>query len=255
MDSYCYSQRLWVRPPPGARFRQQRKEVCALGKTCKKVEITDFQVLIIACSRLLLALHGLRIAFLCPVPSLAMNSNEAFYVHVHGEQKGPYTIRHLDHLLNSGLIPLETMYWTDGLDQWIPVTELVPMRPKPRIWLRLGIAAGIVAVVGAFAGFFGPTIMDGWRENTQRDYSTEAAYWSARNAVRAKAVPAGNAVHFAPVTEAMVTLNNTNTANVILKGEVLGPDAKPIPSAWKVDLSFNSLRREWTGSEPKPVVE
>ena len=57
-----------------------------------------------------------------------MLSPEVFYLHIQGEQRGPYTIPQIDHLLNSGLIAEETLYWREGLDQWQPVTSLVRLR-------------------------------------------------------------------------------------------------------------------------------
>ena len=61
-----------------------------------------------------------------------MISPEIFYLHIHGEQRGPYTIPQIDHLLNSGLIAEETLYWREGLDQWQPVTSLVLSSPVER---------------------------------------------------------------------------------------------------------------------------
>ena len=50
-----------------------------------------------------------------------MRSPEVFYLHIHGEQLGPYTVPQIDHLLNTGLIAEETLYWCEGLEQWAPV--------------------------------------------------------------------------------------------------------------------------------------
>ena len=140
------------------------------------------------------------------IPLHQMSSHEAFFVHVQGEQKGPYTIRHLDHLLNSGLIPLETLYWTDGMEQWLPLTELVPYRHKKRNWKKLIILGVVLLVLAAFLAFFGPTIADGWRESTQRSYTADGAYWAARGAVRSSGVPSGGVVQFLPMEDARIAL-------------------------------------------------
>jgi type II secretory pathway component PulM len=183
-----------------------------------------------------------------------MNSHEAFYVHVQGEQKGPYTIRHLDHLLNSGLIPVETLYWTEGMENWLPVTDLVQYRHKPRNWKKL-IAFGVfLLVLGAFVAFFGPTIADGWRERTQREYTEDGAYWSARDAVRSAGVPEGAAVQFSPQQNARVALVEKTGADVRLRGEIIS-DKGVNPATWSVKLSFNALRSEWSASEVKLVPE
>jgi len=179
-----------------------------------------------------------------------MNSHEAFYVHVQGEQKGPYTLRHLDHLLNSGLIPVETLYWTEGMEQWLPVTELIPFRHKPRNWKRLIILGAILLVFGAFLAFFGPTIADGWRETTQREYTPLGAYWSARGAVRNGGLPDGVAVQFSPFKDAKVTLVEPSNATVIVHGDII-QDGGAKPATWSVNLSFNALRSEWSSSDVK----
>lgn len=183
-----------------------------------------------------------------------MSSQEAFYVHVQGEQKGPYTFRHLDHLLNSGLIPVETLYWTEGMEQWLPITSLVQFRHKPRNWKALIILGAILLVLAGFLGFFGPTIADGWRERTQREYTEEGAYWSARDAVRNNGVPKDAVVQFASQNEARIALDEKTAANVLLRGEILG-DKGNASKTWSVKLNFNALRSEWSASEVKVVPE
>jgi hypothetical protein len=181
-----------------------------------------------------------------------MSSHEAFYVHFQGEQKGPYTLRHLDHLLNSGLIPLETLYWTDGMEHWLPLTDLVQYRHKKRNWKKLLILAAVLVVIGAFLAFFGPTVVDGWRETTQRAYTAEGAYWSARGAVRIKGVPAGSVAQFSSFKDASVTLTGPAGADVILRGEVIG-GGKGSARTWNVKLTFNPLRSEWSAGEVQVV--
>jgi hypothetical protein len=184
-----------------------------------------------------------------------MNSHEAFYVHVQGEQKGPYTLRHLDHLLNSGLIPLETLYWTDGMEQWHPVTDLVQLRHKPRNWKKFFILGAVFIVLAAFLAFFGPTIADGWREKTQREYTAAGAYWSARGAVRNSGVPSGSVALFASFKDATVTLAEPTSATVRLKGEIIGGATGNKPGTWIVKLTFNPLRSEWSASDVQIVPE
>jgi hypothetical protein len=184
-----------------------------------------------------------------------MNSHEAFYVNVQGEQKGPYTLRHLDHLLNSGLIPEETLYWTDGMEQWLPVTDLVQLRHKPRNWKKLFITAAILVVLVAFLAFFGPTIADGWRERTQREYSAEGAYWSARGAVRISGLPSGSVALFSSFKDATVTLTEPQSASVRLRGEIIGGAGGNRPAIWNVKLTFNPLRSEWSASDVQVVPE
>src|SRR5882757_9467062 len=111
-----------------------------------------------------------------------MNSPESFYLHLAGAQQGPYTIPQIDHLLNSGLIAVETLYWCEGLDQWQPVTTLVPLRKKPSRWVKP------VVVLAVPASIFGPVLLDGWHEANQHAYTESAAYWRARDVVRSELV-------------------------------------------------------------------
>src|ERR1700742_3930225 len=105
-----------------------------------------------------------------------MISPEIFYLHIHGEQRGPYTIPQIDHLLNSGLIAEETLYWQEGLDQWQPVTNLVKLRKRANRWLKPLVAISIIGIIGLIGEFFGTVALLGWREASQHDYTARAAY-------------------------------------------------------------------------------
>ena len=79
-------------------------------------------------------------------------------MHVQGEQRGPYTIPQIDHMLNSGLIARETLYWHEGMEQWQPVTDLVVVRHIPNPWIKPGIALGVLLVVAVLVRMFGPLL-------------------------------------------------------------------------------------------------
>jgi len=196
-----------------------------------------------------------RALLLAPLPLHSMNFDEAFYVHVQGEQKGPYTLRHLDHLLNSGLIPAETLYWAEGMEQWLPVTQLVPLRHKPRNWKKLIVLGAVLVVLAAFLAFFGPTIADGWRERTQRQYNESGAYWSARGAVRSDGVPTGSVVQFDSIDSTQVLLDQKNGANVRLGGILIGGAKDSTRMTWSAKMAFNPLRSEWSATEVQVVPE
>ena len=85
-----------------------------------------------------------------------MISPEVFYVHVQGEQRGPYTIPQIDHMLNSGLIERETLYWREGMEQWQPVTELVIVRVVPNPWIKPAMAAAVLLMLAILGRMFGP---------------------------------------------------------------------------------------------------
>ncbi len=187
------------------------------------------------------------------IPGSSMNSLEVFYLHIQGEQRGPYTIKHIDHLLNSGLISEETLFWREGLEQWQPVTQLVALRrPKPAWKLPL---AGLIAilVLGFLVYLFGPITLDGWREIYQHDFSAHAAYWRARDVVRTQCVPDNALVHFDTITTADIQLDGSAGATLFLHG-ILNEgknDARPV--TWKVRLLYDPVSREWSGVEAGEV--
>jgi hypothetical protein len=178
-----------------------------------------------------------------------MNTREAFYVHVHGEQLGPYTIRHLTHLLQSGLISTETLYWTEGMEQWQAITDLVPLPRARRPWLRAGLAAAVLAPLLGLAWFFGPTVLDGWREQTQREFTAEGAYWSGRGVVRSFLAQRREVPSFADFDAANVQLSEENhAATVRLAGQILGGAQSGRAAEWTVMLRFDPAEREWSAA-------
>src|SRR5688572_9705227 len=149
-----------------------------------------------------------------------MPSPEAFYLHLQGEQRGPYTIPQIDHLLNSGLIAEETLYWREGLEQWQPVTSLVRLRRKANPWLKPLIYGGICLLLAIMGQFFGSIALVGWREMNQHEYTVTAAYWRARSAIRTFVLPTKAVVDFEDFSEAEVELLPPHGAVVTVKGEV-----------------------------------
>jgi hypothetical protein len=176
-----------------------------------------------------------------------MPSPELFYLHLDGEQRGPYTVPQIDHLLNSGLIAEETLYWREGLDQWAPVTSLVARRKRARPWGAILVGLLVLAGLGLLAAFFGPVIVDGWRETNQHEYTAEAAYWRAREVVRIQRLPRGAVIKFADFTTSAVELQKPVGAVVILRGELVAPSGQLEPVGWQVDLKFDEQRAEWSG--------
>ncbi len=186
-----------------------------------------------------------------------MKSPEVFYLHINGEQRGPYTIQHIDHLLNSRLIGEDTLYWREGLDQWLPVTQLVSLRKrKSRKWVKpAAIAAGVLAVILAILlRVFGPITLDGWRESAQTEYTEDAAYWRARDFVRHTGVQKGEVVQFLSIKSAEVKLQPPDAATAVVQGKVIGPRGRTRNSAWRVHLGYNDRRKEWTNHGVEEVT-
>lgn len=179
-----------------------------------------------------------------------MSYREGYYLHVHGDQLGPYTLRQINHQLQTGLISEDTLYWSEDLDQWQPVTELIPKARKFQPWKWAAILLAVAIPLGLLSWFFGPTVVDGWREKTQREFTPTAAYWAARDVVRHELAVAGTAPQFLPFGAARVELGKDNTAVVQLEGHVLDGPASAQPAAWKVRLRFDPAVRTWS---PLPV--
>ncbi len=175
-----------------------------------------------------------------------MTTPEVYYLHIHGEQKGPYTQPQVDHLLNSGLIAEETLFWREGLDQWQPVTSLVIRRMQPNRWARWLTVLGITVVLLILAQFFGPITLIGWRETNQHDFTPRAAYWRARDAVRNGALAPGALVDFQEIAAATVQMKAPDTARIRVRGEVTEKDGRPRTAAWEVTMKFDPAAREWS---------
>jgi len=175
-----------------------------------------------------------------------MPTPEVFYLHLCGEQRGPYTVLQIDHLLNSGLIAEETLFWREGLEQWQPVTDLVNKRRLPNRWRRAALALALLGPFALFAWFFGPTLIEGWNETTATAFTLEDAYWHARDVVRHNALPPGGLVRFESFASAGVELKKDDRAVVQLRGQLSLPKSPARTVAWRVHLQYDRTNGEWT---------
>jgi hypothetical protein len=182
-----------------------------------------------------------------------MISPEIFYLHIHGEQRGPYTIPQIDHLLNSGLIAEETLYWREGLEQWQPVTTLVKLRKRVNPWLKRIMIFGFVLVIGFFAQFFGSIALLGWREASQHEYTAQAAYWRARGVVRNALAP-GDIVEFDDFSPSQVELQPPQAAAVRLEGELVEHRGQGRRVGWSVRMQYDPKAHEWNGEAQQEVA-
>jgi hypothetical protein len=179
-----------------------------------------------------------------------MISPEIFYLHIHGEQRGPYTIPQIDHMLNSGFIEEETLYWREGLEQWQPVTDLVKLRKRANPWLKRIMILGFLLMIGFFVQFFGSMFLLGLREVSQHEYTAQAAYWRARGVVRSSALPPGAVVEFDDFSPAQVELQPPQAATVRLGGEIIEQPGQSRKVTWSVPMQYDPKAREWNG-EPR----
>ena len=182
-----------------------------------------------------------------------MPTPEVFYLHIQGKQQGPYTIPQIDHLLNSGLIAEETLYWREGLEQWQPVTTLVPLRRKANPWRKRLIQMGVAVIVLGVLQFFGSQVVLGWRETNQHEYTVHGAYWRARNIVRTDGLPEGAIVQFRGFSKAQVELQPPQGASVVLEGDVTLSSRETRVMAWSVPMTFDAHNAEWSGGPPQEV--
>jgi hypothetical protein len=183
-----------------------------------------------------------------------MISPEIFYLHIDGEQRGPYTIPQIDHLLNSGLIAEETLYWREGLEQWQPVTTLVKLRRRKRPWGRIILTACIILIVAFVAWFFGSVAILGWREANQHEYTARAAYWRARGIVRTAVLAPGTVVDFRSFADSKVELQPPHGADVQIQGEVTDDQGQGRQHTWSVRMEYEPRMREWNGEQPQEIT-
>jgi len=174
--------------------------------------------------------------------------SEEYFIHVQGEQKGPYTFPQLKRLYEKNLIPEETLYWRDGMEQMEPVSDLCGTRRRVRLLhLKQLRVTGIVlvAAVALATAYCTPVLKDGWREVNDRDQTQEGAYWKARGFVReALRAQQDAGVAFEPYGAASVNLTGTQ-AMVILPGTLFGKSGTTQKLSWKAAIQYDAARREW----------
>ncbi len=180
-------------------------------------------------------------------PSAPVAFSEEYFINVAGEQKGPYTFPQLKRLYEMELIPVETLYWQDGNEQWQSVSELCGERRLDRLrhlkQLRIaGIAMALTVIL--VVSYCAPVFKDGWREMNDRDPTAEGAYWKARGFVREEVKRNGGSVAFEPLAAAGVQLTGTE-ATVILPGTLFAKDPAGSKMKWKVQMEYDLGRKEW----------
>ena len=177
-----------------------------------------------------------------------MAYSEEYFIHVQGEQKGPYTYPQLKRMYEMSLIPEETLYWQDGMEQLQPVSDLcgATRREKLQRLKQLRVTGVVlVAVVALATAYCAPVLKDGWREANDRDWTQEGAYWEARSLVREEVRNQGASVAFEPYKTAGVTLTGTD-ATVILPGMLFRKDGTGGKTSWKVAMQYDAQRKDWT---------
>ena len=176
-----------------------------------------------------------------------MAFSEEYFIHLQGVQKGPYTYPQLKRMYDNNLIPEETLYWRDGMEQLEAVSDLCGTRKRDRLRHLKQLRVTAAVVVGGAAlltAYFAPVLKVGWREMNDRDPTGEGAYWRARGFVREDVKRGDGTVSFQPYETASVTLTGTNAA-VILSGTLYGRDESARQMSWKVGLGYDGEKSEW----------
>lgn len=177
-------------------------------------------------------------------------SQERYFLHVDGAQRGPYTVRQIGHMVNSGIVHSGAMFWCEGLEQWQPVTQLIePKQARKRRRIRVG--AGTLVAAAVFAGFLWlalPTLRQGWREQHQVDRTPEAAYWRARGILR-EHVGWTNGLHFREFDPAKVLRFEGDDATVEIEAASSGFFGQQRTARWKVELRFDKRLQMWVAAD------
>jgi hypothetical protein len=181
-----------------------------------------------------------------------MQQAEVFHIYHHGEQRGPYSARQVNHLYKCGFIGDETLYWRDGMEQWQPITEIVERRRRRRNRLRRwGVMLGVATIIALLVVLFGDATRDAWREMTSGEYTVESAWWRARGLVREN-LAEGEKVVFEPIHKASVKFEGSDAAIVDLAGEMTDGLGHLSRVSWRVRMNFDTARRLWQPAASRP---
>lgn len=180
-------------------------------------------------------------------------AQEMYFLYLNGVQRGPYTVHQIGHMVNSGIVESEAMFWCEGLDQWQPVTQLItPKAEERRKRWRLGgyLGAFVVFLLGALWWLY-PLLHQGWMEQHQVEWTEEAAYWRARGVLR-EHLGRLNALSFGEFDAGKVSLRRGEDSEVgLLVGATNSRTGGPI-SRWCVKVFYDEKLRAWVPSKILP---
>ncbi len=187
---------------------------------------------------------------------LKFMSQEMYFLYLEGVQRGPYTVHQIGHMVNSGIVRCDAMFWCEGLDQWQPVKQLIT--PKSEIQRkRIRISAGMVILVGllALGGWAAfPALRQGWKEQHQVEMTPSAAYWRARGVLR-EHLGTLSAGAFSEFTPACVLFTESEAAVVDLTVEFPLVGRTGESARWRVEVKYERNLKRWTpsGRLPQPL--
>ncbi len=182
-------------------------------------------------------------------------SQERYFLHVDGTQRGPYTVRQVGHMVNSGIVHSGAMFWCEGLEQWQPVTQLIV--PKAEVKRRrLNLSAKTLLGIGfclLLLWICWPTLREGWREQHQVAKDSHAAYWRARGVLR-ESLGWFSGARFYEFDPSKVALLTSDRASVELEAQIEPFLGKPKSTRWRVELRYDSKLQMWVAAGAVPPV-
>lgn len=179
-----------------------------------------------------------------------MISQERYFLHLDGIQRGPYTVQQIGHMVNSGIVHSSAMFWCEGLEQWQPVTQLiVPKAEIKRRRIRWSAKTlGALAFLLALLWIALPTLREGWREQRQIEKNSQSAYWRARGVLR-ESVGWFSGVRFDAFDPSKVVLLEGDRAAVELTAQIAPFFGESRVGRWRVDLKYDNRLRMWVPGE------
>ncbi len=79
-----------------------------------------------------------------------------YYIQSGGVQQGPYTESQLRTIWDSGSVPFDTIYWTEGMVEWGPIVQLMQSLEPQAIQPAAQSASPPVEVVDGVYKWFCP---------------------------------------------------------------------------------------------------
>jgi hypothetical protein len=140
------------------------------------------------------------------------------------------------------------------MEQWLPLTELVPYRHKKRNWKKLIILGAVSPVLAAFLAFFG-------RRSQTGGGRVRSAAIPRTERIGRRVVRCAPAEYRREVCTILADGGRpdcpycpSSAEVVVARGVDRGRQGNG-QKAWRVKLTFNPLRSEWSASDVQMVTE
>jgi hypothetical protein len=188
-------------------------------------------------------------------------AEEMYFLYLDGIQRGPYTVFQIGHMVNSGIVDAEALFWCEGLEQWQPVAQLItPKQEVRRRRVRLSLTMlGVFVGLGLLGVALWPVFREVWREQHQVEKAPEAAYWRARGVMRER-FGRWTPVKFVAFDPSQVRWEGPSEATVELLVQSgarprSGSDARQESGQerWRVRVRYDDRLKMWTPSAVEPL--